>query len=121
MNHRFIGPFLAWFKDPFRRHFCIMCHNKKSVQYRFSTSCTFQTISLNIPHLQKIFRKKLLVICENKKTQAPKFSFFFQNQNQPTKIDFTAITPLKHIWATRKQSQFHCQNHKNIRPLGGEK
>jgi len=41
LNRRVIGPFLAWFKGPFRRHFCITCHNKKSVQYQLSTSCSF--------------------------------------------------------------------------------
>jgi len=29
LNSRVIGPFLAWFKGPFRRPFCITCHNKK--------------------------------------------------------------------------------------------
>jgi len=49
------------------------------------------------------------------------FTFILQNQNCPTKIDLTATAPLKHIWATRKQSQLHCQNHKNTRSPGGEK
>jgi len=68
-------PFLAWLQCPFRRHFCITCHNKKSVQFQFPTSCIFQTLSLSISHLQKIFRNKLPVIFKNQKTKAPKFYF----------------------------------------------
>jgi len=36
----------------------------KSVQYRFSNSCCFNTISVGISHLQKIFRNKLPAICK---------------------------------------------------------
>jgi len=48
---------------------------KKSVRYKFSTSCSYKTLSLSITHLQKIFCKKLPVICKIKKTQVRKFYF----------------------------------------------
>jgi len=112
-NRRVIGPFLAWLKGPFHHHFCITCHNKKSVQCRFSTFCIFLTFSLSISHLQKnLFKKAACHLQKQKKRMRQNFTFILQNQNCPTKIDLTATAPLKHIWATRKQSQLHCQNHR---------
>ena len=35
LNRQVIGPVLAWFKGPFRRHFCIRCHNKKVCSINF--------------------------------------------------------------------------------------
>jgi len=71
--------------------------------------------------LQKIFRKKLPVIFKNKKTQARKFYILPSKLKLAHKIELTAVAPPKHIRATRKQSQLHCQNHMSTRSLGGEK
>jgi len=62
--------------------------------------------------LQEIFQKSSLSFAKTKKRMRQNFTFILQNQNCPTKIDLTATAPLKHIWATRKQSQLHCQNHR---------
>jgi len=70
--------------------------------------------------MQKIFRKNLTVIGKIKKRSYENFTFFLRNYNLPTKIYLTAVNPLQHIRVTRKQSQFHNQNHKNTRSLGGE-
>ena len=104
LNPRVIGPVLAWFKGPFRRHFCITCHNKRSVQYQFSISCSFKTLSLSISHLHKIFRNKLPVICKNKKTKAPKFYFL------PSKLELGH----KNLFSSHKRSKTHTGDKKSI-------
>ena len=71
-------------KVPSAAMFFITCHNEKSVQYRFSTSCTFHTLCLTISHLQKVFRKICLSFAKNIRRHQ-NFPFFLQNQNYPRK------------------------------------
>ena len=68
-------PFSHGSKVPSTAIFASRIITKKSVQYRFSTFCSFKTLSLSISQLQKIFRNKLPLTSKNKKTQAPKFYF----------------------------------------------
>jgi len=87
---------------------------KKSVQYQFSTSCSFKTRSLSISHLQKIFQNNLPVICKNKKTKAPKFYFLpsklklgHKNWFSRYKSSKTHTGDKKAVWISLPKPQEH--------------
>jgi len=111
LNHRVIGPFLAWFKGPYWVHFCIV-HNKKAYSIKNLNQplavLTLTTWPCNI--CKKSF-EKIPVICKIKKHRPPIFTFILRTLNLPTKIHLTAVAPRKHIRATRKQCRIHNQNH----------
>ena len=75
LHRRVIGPFLAWFKGPFRHQICITCHNKKKCKVSVLNILHFVNSFLDHTTFAKNLSKKLPVICKNKKMQAPKFYF----------------------------------------------
>jgi len=120
-----LKPVLAWFKDPYRCHFCITCHNKKVYGFNDPITSLPLAVLTFLPCAYRIckqsFEKSYLLFTKAKKYSHRKRTLFLHNYNLSTKIDLRATAPLNHIRATKTQSQLHNHNHMNKRSLGGEK